>query len=120
MELILRSNFNFSCLKHIPEAATSFTSTPFSWAIKPSTEKITNPANILVAQLMIGTKNESLKYNLDHSGEFVSVIHEHLFCLFKMDRIGDACFPLKETITEWNQYKADRRCLCISFSIHFE
>ena len=43
-----------------PEAATSATGRPCSWAIKPTTEKITKPANILVEELTAHTIRASL------------------------------------------------------------
>ena len=64
--------------KNVPEAATSLTSTPFSWAMNPRTEKMTNPAKILVAQLIRGTRNESLhctSYITQLTGQLFSINH---------------------------------------------
>lgn len=44
-----------------PPVATVATGRPVLSAIKPTTENTTNPANILVLQLIIGTNIESLK-----------------------------------------------------------
>lgn len=43
-----------------PEAATSETGFCCSWAIKPTTEKMTNPANMLVLELIEQTIKASL------------------------------------------------------------
>ena len=46
-----------------PEVATSETALPETWAMKPSTLKMTNPANTLVLQFMIDTIMASLYKN---------------------------------------------------------
>lgn len=43
-----------------PEAATSATGRCCSWAMKPTTEKMTKPANILVLELTVHTIRASL------------------------------------------------------------
>lgn len=44
-----------------PPVATEETGSPVLWDMKPSTEKTTNPANILVPQFSKGTRMESLR-----------------------------------------------------------
>lgn len=45
----------------LPEAATSATGLCCSWAMNPTTEKMTKPANILVLELTEHTIRASLK-----------------------------------------------------------
>lgn len=44
-----------------PPVATEETGSPVSWDMKPMTENTTKPAKMLVPQLRIGTRIESLK-----------------------------------------------------------
>lgn len=46
-----------------PSAATSFTWTPFRWAIYPRMEKMTKPAKKLVAELTVAVRRAS-RYTL--------------------------------------------------------
>lgn len=50
----------------VPEAATSAMSFFVTWAMKPTIEKITNPANMLVHELMQHTMMESLRTERQH------------------------------------------------------
>ena len=48
---------------NLPEAATSATGFCCSWAMKPTTEKITTPLNILVPEFTVQTIKASLLKN---------------------------------------------------------
>lgn len=65
---------------NLPWSTTSSTSLPSSLAIKPTIEKMTKPAKILVAQFAIATKRESLFKDRNISQSFkchkiASIIH---------------------------------------------
>lgn len=53
-------------VEFVPEAATSAMSFFVTWAMKPTIEKITNPANMLVHELMQHTMMESLRTERQH------------------------------------------------------
>lgn len=54
-------NYFPSTAWNLPEAATSLTGLCCSWAIKPTTEKMTKPANMLVDELTVQTIKASLE-----------------------------------------------------------
>ena len=67
----------------VPAVATSATSTPACFAIKPMTENITNPAKMDVPQLIIGIMMASLQTKqlcfYDELREIFFQLHAYLF-----------------------------------------
>ncbi len=75
---------NIRCLMHKPEAATSDTALPCSWAMKPMTEKMTKPENILVPLLTAAMISASLNNKQPYITRSYTIIRVSLLLVLQL------------------------------------